>query len=111
MEDNKEDKEKKEEKSEDKVEKSRPVREEEGGKGQNKRKSANERMKKLFMKNVACAAMNTRDKMDAKTAWKIDTDNGLRVARKDQLPSAKSLVDDAALQRRAKRFGKDSNNT
>ena len=96
----------------EKVEKSKPVRGEEAGKGQkNRRKDANERMKKLFMKNAASAAMNTRDKMDAKTAWKIDTGNGLRIPQKDHLPSVKSLVDEAALQRRAKRFGKDSNST
>ena len=89
------------------TEKNKPVRDrhDEGGKKQTGSEEAKQRMKKRFLKDVAAAVMDSRDSMDAKTAWKLDTNKGLRTNEQPKkISSAKSLTDQAALQRRAKRF-------
>ena len=104
-----------EDKSQKKTVKSHPVRDkqDEGGKTQTGSKNARERRRQLFLKNVAKAALNTRDKMDAKSAWKIDmnTENSLRIepeSSDDHLPTTESLTDKAALLKRAQRFSKNN---
>ena len=92
--------------------KNQPVREKQGEGGKKQMRSINsdeakKRLRKAFLQNVAASVMATRDKMDAKTAWRLDMNETLHIApqtNQSKISSAESLSSQAAKQRRAERF-------
>ena len=64
--------------------------------GKTPQKSGQRRLCKRFLQVAAIAALDTRDKMDAKTAWRFDRDA--------QEQKARRLADETAKKRRAERF-------